>query len=221
MPTNRENSSGDDKAHKPYEFGVKVSVATTLNRSRGGQFVAHVKALPGNPYDGHTLATIIPGIESSIGVSLGKVVADAGYRGHNAPKDKMFKVHVAGYRRGLTKAIKRALRRRSAIEPVIGHLKNEHRMGRNFLKGHQGDRTNDLREAQSALFGTLDAYTLTDLSAGWRKDRWSVDVFLKNAFDTRAQLARFSECAALTCGYESYTVFAQPRTLGIRFSREF
>ena len=86
---------------------------------------------------------------------------------------------------------------------------------------HQGDRTNDLREAQSAVFGTMSAYTLTDLSVGWRKDSWSVDVFLKNAFDTRAQLARFSECAALTCGAESYTVFAQPRTLGVRFSREF
>ena len=48
------------KAHRPYEFGVKVSVATTLNRSKGGQFVAHVAALPGNPYDGHTLASVIP-----------------------------------------------------------------------------------------------------------------------------------------------------------------
>ncbi len=86
---------------------------------------------------------------------------------------------------------------------------------------HQGDRTNDLREAQSAVFGKLAAYTLTDLSVGWRKDSWSVDVFLKNAFNTRAQLARFSECAALTCGAESYTVFAQPRTLGVRFSKEF
>ncbi len=86
---------------------------------------------------------------------------------------------------------------------------------------HQGDRTNDLRDAQSAVFGKLGAYTLTDLSAGWRKDSWSIDVFLKNAFNTRGQLARFSECAALTCGAESYTVFAQPRTLGVRFSREF
>ncbi len=86
---------------------------------------------------------------------------------------------------------------------------------------HQGDRTNDLREAQSAVFGKLDAYTTADLSAGWRKDSWSIDVFLKNAFNTRAQLARFSECAALTCGAESYTVFAQPRTLGVRFSKEF
>jgi hypothetical protein len=42
------------KAHRPYEFGLKVSVATTLNRCKGGQFIAHVKALPGNPYDGHS-----------------------------------------------------------------------------------------------------------------------------------------------------------------------
>src|SRR5436190_10158980 len=58
---------GKGKAHKPYEFGVKVSVATTLKHSKGGQFVAHVQALPGNPYDGHTLAEVIPGIEKLVG----------------------------------------------------------------------------------------------------------------------------------------------------------
>ncbi|RWL93240.1 IS5 family transposase [Mesorhizobium sp.] len=146
---------GKGKAHKPYEFGVKVSVATTLKRSRGGQFVAHVKALPGNPYDGHTLATILPAIESSIGANLGKIVADAGYRGHNAPKDKTFKVHVAGYRRGLTKAVKRALRRRAAIEPVIGHLKTDHRMGRNFLAFAQGDANNAVLAAVGYNFSLL------------------------------------------------------------------
>jgi IS5 family transposase len=51
---------GKGKAHRPYEFGVKVTLATTLHRSKGGQFITHVKALPGNPYDGHTLATAIP-----------------------------------------------------------------------------------------------------------------------------------------------------------------
>ena len=78
---------GKGKAHKPYEFGVKVSVATPLNRSRGGQFVAHVAALPGNPYDGHTLATVIPAIEALIGNELDRIIADAGYRGHNAPPE--------------------------------------------------------------------------------------------------------------------------------------
>jgi hypothetical protein len=76
---------GRGKAHRPYEFGVKVSVATTLARSKGGQFIAHVKAAPGNPYDGHTLETVIPEIETQIGASLARIVADRGYRGHNAP----------------------------------------------------------------------------------------------------------------------------------------
>jgi IS5 family transposase len=146
---------GKGKAHKPYEFGVKVSVATTLDRSRGGQFVAHVKAMPGNPYDGHTLATIIPAIETSVGANLARIVTDAGYRGHNAPKDKTFKVHVAGYKRGLTKTIKRALRRRAAIEPVIGHLKSDHRMGRNFLAFAEGDANNAVLAAIGYNFSLL------------------------------------------------------------------
>jgi hypothetical protein len=78
---------GKGKAHRPYEFGVKVSLATTLNRSKGGQFIAHAKAPPGNPYDGHTLATVIPEIETQIGANLARIVADRGYRGHNAPPD--------------------------------------------------------------------------------------------------------------------------------------
>jgi len=57
---------GKGKAHKPYEFGVKVSIATTLNRSKGGQFALNACTLPGNPYDGHTLATVIPDMEQSI-----------------------------------------------------------------------------------------------------------------------------------------------------------
>ena len=86
---------------------------------------------------------------------------------------------------------------------------------------HAGSRRVDLRQAETALLGYLDAYTLTDLSAGWRKNNWSIDLFLKNAFDVRAQMSRFAQCAALTCGNEPYTVIAQPRTFGIRFSQEF
>ncbi|RWK56129.1 MAG: IS5/IS1182 family transposase, partial [Mesorhizobium sp.] len=74
---------------------------------------------------------------------------------HNAPKDKTFKVHVAGYKRGLTKAVKRALRRRSAVEPVIGHLKSDHRMGRNFLAFSQGDANNAVLAAVGYNFSLL------------------------------------------------------------------
>src|SRR3954454_24815367 len=146
---------GKGKAHKPYEFGVKVSVATPLNRCRGGQFVAHVKALPGNPYDGHTLAAVLPDIESTIGAGLERIVTDAGYKGHNAPKPERFKVYVAGQKRGLTAAIKRAFRRRSAVEPTIGHPKNEHRMGRNHLAGRVGEAANPVLAAAGYNFRLL------------------------------------------------------------------
>src|SRR6266702_2346267 len=76
---------GKGKAHKPYEFGVKVSVATPLKHSKGGQFVAHVQALPGNPYDGHTLAEVIPGIEQLVGTTIDRLHADAGYQTRDAP----------------------------------------------------------------------------------------------------------------------------------------
>jgi transposase, IS5 family len=146
---------GKGKAHKPYEFGVKVSVATPLNRCAGGQFVAHVKALPGNPYDGHTLGTVIPEIERTLGAELVRVVTDAGYQGHSAPREKRLRVYVAGQKRGLSAAIKRAFRRRAAVEPTIGHLKGEHRMGRNYLAGAQGDAINAVLAAVGYNFRLL------------------------------------------------------------------
>ena len=98
---------GKGKAHKPYEFGVKVSVATTLNRCKGGQFAIHAKALPGRPYDGHTLETVIPEIEDLTGATLKRILADAGYRGHNAPGVYKLRVFTAGQKRRVTPAIKR------------------------------------------------------------------------------------------------------------------
>ena len=149
---------GKGKAHRPYEFGVKVSVATTLFRSKGGQFVAHVKALPGNPYDGHTLAVVLPEMEKQIGATIARVVADRGYRGHNAPEEHRFSVFIAGQKRRVTEAIKRELRRRSAVEPVIGHLKSDHRMGRNFLAHAQGDAINAVLAAAGYNFRRLLAW---------------------------------------------------------------
>jgi hypothetical protein len=123
------------KPHRPYEFDVKVSLATTLNRSKGGQFIAHVKAMPGNPYDGHTLATVLPEMEAQIGVNLARIVADRGYRGDNSAPEDRLEVYISGQKRGVMDAIKRDLRRRSAIEPVIGHAKSDHRMDCCFLSG--------------------------------------------------------------------------------------
>ena len=149
---------GKGKAHKPYEFGVKVSIATTLNHSGGGQFIAHAKALPGNPYDGHTLASVLPDMQKQIGGTINRIVADKGYRGHNAPAAYKYKVFISGQKRGVTDAIKRDLKRRSAVEPVIGHTKSEHRMDRNYLKGSQGDAINAVLAAAGYNFRRLLAW---------------------------------------------------------------
>src|SRR5216683_1289839 len=146
---------GKGKAHRPYEFGVKVSVATTLKHCKGGQFVTHVKALPGNPYDGHTLATVIPDMEVLVGNTIERILTDKGYRGHNAPPDYKFRVFISGQKRGVTPQIKRQLRRRSAVEPVIGHLKAEHRMGRNYLWHRRGDAANAVLAAVGYNFRRL------------------------------------------------------------------
>ena len=131
---------GKAKAHRPYEFGVKVSVTTTNHRCMGGVFVLHAKALPGNPYDGHTLAGVLEETQKLTGREIERTYVDKGYRGHEAPMP--LRVFVSGQKRGVFGAIKRELRRRSAIEPVIGHMKSDGRLGRNYLKGRHGDRAN-------------------------------------------------------------------------------
>ena len=142
---------GKGKPHRPYEFGVKVSVATTLKRSKGGQFALHAKALPGNPYDGHTLNTVIPDIEATIGTEIERILTDAGYKGHNAPARHKFRIFTAGQKRRMTPSIKREMRRRAAVEPV----KNEHRMDRNYLFHSSGDAINAVLAAAGYNFRLL------------------------------------------------------------------
>jgi IS5 family transposase len=140
---------GKGKAHRPYEFGVKVSVSTTLQRSRGGQFVAHIATLPGNPYDGDH-----PQHGGADWQQAERILADAGYRGHNASPDYKFRIYTAGQKRRVTPQIKREMRRRAAIEPVIGHLKAEHRMDCNHL-AHASDTVNAILAAAGYNFSLL------------------------------------------------------------------
>ena len=94
-------------------------------------------------------------MEDMIGNTIERLLADAGYRGHNAPTDYKFRVYTSGQKRRLTPQIKRELRRRAAIEPVIGHLKAEHRMGRNYLAHHAGDTANVVLAAAGYNFHFL------------------------------------------------------------------
>src|ERR1700748_3141135 len=119
------------------KFGVKVSVAAT---NREG-LVLGMMALPGNPYDGHTLAAALAQVEHMTGVAVARGYVDRGYRGHGLAHRRIF---VSGQRRNVTPTIRRELRRRSAIEPVIGHMKVDGRLDRNFLAGVCGDAINAL-----------------------------------------------------------------------------
>lgn len=136
---------GKGKAAKPYEFGVKVSLTTTNRRCKGGQFILHAKALPGNPYDGHTLRAAIEETEALTGRKIERTYVDKGYQGHDAPKP--LRVFKSGQKRGVHGQIKKELRRRSAIEAVIGHCKTDGHLGRNFLKGRLGDQINAVMSA--------------------------------------------------------------------------
>jgi IS5 family transposase len=129
------------KPHKPYEFGCKVGIAAT---NREDLFLA-ARAFAGNPYDGHTLQATIDQAEVMSGIAIEGAYVDKGYRGHNY--QGAAKVMLSGRRQGLTPQMKRELRRRSAIEPMIGHAKNDGRLGRNHLLGHHGDKINVLLAA--------------------------------------------------------------------------
>jgi IS5 family transposase len=136
---------GKGKASAPYEFGVKASIVTTNARAPGGQFVLHAKSLPGNPYDGHTLGVVIEGTERLTGCEVERAYVDKGYRGHDTANPH--RVFISGQKRGVFGAIKRELRRRSAIEAVIGHMKADGHLGRCYLKGRDGDAANTILTA--------------------------------------------------------------------------
>lgn len=120
------------KARQPYEFGVKVTVATTHKEG----LVVGMRTMPGNPYDGHTLSEAVEQVSILTNHLPNAVFADKGYRGVDVTGVTIWR---SGQKRGVTQAIKKAIHRRSAIEPAIGHMKNDGRLRRNWLKGCLGD----------------------------------------------------------------------------------
>ncbi len=126
------------KARTPYEFGVKVGIASTLK----GNLIVGARAFHGNPYDGHTLneqleqATIL--MQDSA-TKPATAFVDLGYRGVDKQNPDVHIVH-RGKSKRVSEQDRRQLRRRQAIEPIIGHLKADHRMDRCHLKGETGDR---------------------------------------------------------------------------------
>ena len=124
------------KAHKKYEFGNKVSLCVT--------FILATQGLEGNPYDGHTLKGALDQATERTGVKPERCYVDRGYRGHGVTDTQVF---LSGQRRKVTPTIKREMKRRSAIEAVIGHQKTEGQLGWNRLRGVLGDQINALMAA--------------------------------------------------------------------------
>lgn len=123
---------GKGKVRHPYEFGVKVSVAVTHKEG----LVVGMKRLPGNPYDGHSLADALKQVGELSGRMPKAVFVDKGYRGVEIADTEIWR---SGQKRGVTASIRKAIRRRSMVEPMIGHMKSEGRLGRNWLQGTEGD----------------------------------------------------------------------------------
>jgi IS5 family transposase len=139
------------KAHKRYEFGCKVSIATTCRSN----WIIGAKAMHGRPYDGHTLDSALMQIKNLVGKYPSNVYVDKGYKGSIPPNPDETRRFISGQKRGVKGVIKQKLRRRSAVEPVIGHLKRGHRLGRNFLKGVSGDQINVILAAAGSNLSKL------------------------------------------------------------------
>jgi len=129
------------KARARYEFGVKTSIAATNEKTKGGQFILGAQALPGAPYDGHTLAGQIDQTARLTGVGVKRAYVDRGYRGHKIEREGL-EITLSQTRGVKSPTMRREMRRRSAIEPVIGHLKADGQLDRNHLAGPEGDAIN-------------------------------------------------------------------------------
>jgi transposase, IS5 family len=130
------------KAHKRYEFGCKVALSMTHRKNTG--LITSALALHDNPFDGHTLKSTLEASARITGVKVEQSFVDKGYRGHDVTDSEVF---ISGMHKGITSAIRKQLKRRQAIEPHIGHLKNEGRLGLCRLKGIAGDHINTIISA--------------------------------------------------------------------------
>ena len=120
------------KARTPYEFGVKVSIVTTLKEG----LVVGARSMPGNPYDGHTLHEVLEQAAILSDVKPEMAFVDRGYRGVEVDGVQVWR---SGQKRGVSRGLKAMIKRRSAIEPTIGHMKADGKLDRNWLKGALGD----------------------------------------------------------------------------------
>ena len=128
---------GKGKARKPYEFGVKSAVVVSHQHG----LMLGARTFPGNPYDGHILSAVLEqatNLTQDVGLKIKHIVVDLGFRGVDADNPDREIIHRGKFK-SLSKQQKGWLKRRTAVEPAIGHLKCDHRMDRCWLQGALGD----------------------------------------------------------------------------------
>lgn len=142
------------KEHKKYEFGAKAAIVVTKNSG----IIVGALHIPGNKYDGHTLPEVLKQSTELVGQRPRVAICDRGFRGRAVVDGTTIMIPrrpgkaATAYEK--TKARKR-FRRRAGIEPIIGHLKSDYRLARNFLKGHFGDAINLMLAAAAFNFKKL------------------------------------------------------------------
>jgi IS5 family transposase len=198
---------GKGKARKPYEFGVKVSLAVTHLRG----LMVGARSFPGNPFDGHTLAGQLEqtnNLMQDLGRVPKQVVVDLGFRGVDADNPNVEIIHRGKYKL-LTKVQRKWLKRRQAIEPLIGHTKADHGMQRCWLKGELGDALHAL----SCAAGYNIRWLLRAIAAKSAKDAkafllallgltsWGQLRAARAWLDVKNLLAwKFTPSSVMTCG---------------------
>ena len=128
---------GKGKARKPYEFGVKSAVVVAHQHG----LMLGARTFPGNPYDGHILSAVLEQatiLTQDVGLKIKHIVVDLGFRGVDVSNPDKEIIHRGKYK-SLSKQQRGWLKRRTAVEPAIGHLKSDHRMDRCWLQGSLGD----------------------------------------------------------------------------------
>lgn len=139
------------KEHKRYEFGTKVSISTT----RDSKIIIGAMAFDTNKYDGHTLPEVLLQLKRLTQLSPTVALCDRGYKGKSKINETRI-IRPSTTTRDTDSAYKKLMRlrfrKRAGIEPVIGHLKSDHRLNRNYLKGFQGDQINVLMAAAAFNF---------------------------------------------------------------------
>ena len=145
---------GKGKAHKKYEYGCKASLVLTQKTG----IIVGAMTFKTNVYDGHTLEDVLEQTRDLTGRTPRTATVDRGYKGKQTVGETQINIPKPRLKRDTAyqkRKKRKYFRRRAAIEPIIGHLKSDHRAARNFLKGQIGDSMNFTMAAAGFNFKKL------------------------------------------------------------------